>query len=251
MIALLGVLMVVSVSGCEQVEGVLGDSVLLPCSCSGRDTTKPVEWQMVEQFLVFKNKNNVSEFNKNYLGRASVFLESNSSLLLTQIRKEDQGEYKCICHIEETYKNFCVNLTVVAHFSICQSETVIISPESKNEKVFHCNLSGYDKEAKIQWYSGEHILTNSSETTITHTHTLDTGNGFNSFSSSLRTHLNISKPKCDVRSEDVQTSTTESCSGDLQTIVQTIQERHRYISIITFVMAAGLCVILCCWWKFS
>ncbi|XP_029979874.1 uncharacterized protein LOC115411811 [Sphaeramia orbicularis] len=258
MIALVGVLLVVSVSGDDQVEGILGDSVLLPCSCSGRDTTQPMKWQMNEQFRVFKNVNNVSEFNETYEGRARVLLESNCSLVLTRIKKEDRGKYQCICHINERYKDFPVHLTVVAHFNVCQRSETVISPEGENEKVFHCAVSGHDKEAKIQWYNGSldgQQLLNSSETTITHTYNLNTVNGLNIFSSKLVTHLNTLKPKCDVKSEDVQTTITETCSGSIGQVVQPTQEpnmnRDRNIIIIPFVTVAGLCVVLWRWRKFS
>lgn len=247
MIVLVGFLLVVPVSGYKQVEGILGGSVLLPCFCSGRDTTKPIKWQIDEKFLVFKNENNVSEFNETYRGRATVLLESNCSLVLTSIKKEDRGKYICICHIDETYKPFHVHLIVVAHFSVCQRPETVISP---NEKIFHCNVSGYDKEAKIQWSSDGRQLTNSSETTIIHTYTPDMVNGLNSFRSTLRTHLNISKPKCDVKSENIKTNVTEVCSGDLAPhLPPETGKRNRYIMIIPFVMAAGLCVILWQWCK--
>lgn len=139
--------------------------------------------------------------------------------------------------------DFIVHLSVVAHFSVCQKPEKI----SPNEKIFHCNVSGYDKEAKIQWSSDGQQLTNSSETTITHT--LDTVNGLNIFHSNLMTHLNISKPKCDVKSEDIETKIKEICSGDSGKMFQPDQERNRYIIIIPVVMAAGLCVVLGCWWK--
>lgn len=248
MIALLTVLLAVTVSGCQHVEGILGGTVLLSCPCSDRDTTQEMKWQMDERFVVFKNVNNVSKFDKSYEGRARVLLEGDCSLILTSIKKEDRGKYRCICRIDGTYNASCVHLTVVAQFTVCQSSKTVISKEDKNEKVFHCAVSGHDKEAKIQWYSEGQQLRNSSETTITHTHTLDTVKGLHSFRSNLMTRLNISKPKCDVKSEDIQTSITENCNSDPALFVQSNQERSRYIIIIPFVTAAGLCVVLC-WWK--
>ncbi|KAK9956414.1 hypothetical protein ABG768_014149 [Culter alburnus] len=78
------------------ITGFTGGSVVLPCSCADpQSTAKTFTWQFersVKQWIeVFKDEK--------YRGRLVLFNESspkNLSLLISDLRKEDQGYYKCM-----------------------------------------------------------------------------------------------------------------------------------------------------------
>ncbi|XP_051730796.1 polymeric immunoglobulin receptor-like [Ctenopharyngodon idella] len=79
----------------KEISGYTGGSVVLPCSCADpQSTAKTFTWQ----FHSGKQWIEVFE-DKKYRGRLVLFNESspqNLSLLISELRKEDQGYYKCM-----------------------------------------------------------------------------------------------------------------------------------------------------------
>lgn len=78
----------------SKVTGYTGGSVLLPCSCTDpQSTAETFTWLVLhgsQRNEVFKNEN--------YKGRWKLFNESspaNLSLLISDLRKEDEGSYRC------------------------------------------------------------------------------------------------------------------------------------------------------------
>lgn len=79
-------------------EASVGDSVLLPCACSGMYTT--LVWQIGERVVSFypPNANKKSSIDESYINRTQLFLhteKSNCSLLLHEVSLVDSGVYTC------------------------------------------------------------------------------------------------------------------------------------------------------------
>ncbi|CAK6959274.1 uncharacterized protein si:dkey-192g7.3 isoform X3 [Scomber scombrus] len=114
----LGILMVFIVSGDEDINGVLDDSVLLPCSCPSRNLKKEFKWQMdkPETAKIFKQRSlGFNVFDDDYKSRAKMFLDENSnncSLLLINITMKDQGKYRCTFSIDEQKTIIYINLSI-------------------------------------------------------------------------------------------------------------------------------------------
>ncbi|XP_042351270.1 butyrophilin subfamily 3 member A2-like [Plectropomus leopardus] len=245
---LLGVLMVFIVSGDnETINGTLEESVLLPCNCSMRNLNKELRWQVekAHMTLVFKHNENSSNFYGTYKGRGTTFLSENSnncSFLLTNITADDQGRYICIFHVQDTYQQSHVNLSVSAKYNVCQHENL-----SGSGKVFKCYVKGRYREAEIQWNLNGELLHNSTTTYITHTHhVLDAASGFYHFNSTLSTKLNwTSKPTCNVKAKGI--STSSDCSPEFYKLVrETLNLRFRYLTIIPIMLVLGFFLLLSC-----
>nr|XP_040058267.1 uncharacterized protein si:dkey-192g7.3 [Gasterosteus aculeatus aculeatus] len=102
------VLKVLSESSDETtIKGVLGHSVLLPCTC--KNGTK-LNWQW--------NDTEPLNTSNRYTGRTKTFLSENGnncSILLANVTSEDQGKYKCCFHNEVYHYSF-------VHLSVSESE---------------------------------------------------------------------------------------------------------------------------------
>lgn len=94
----------------------MGDSVLLPCNCSGR--APEFRWQVNTRELVLTYSRTTLDFYGTYKGRGEIFVDENSdenencSVLLTNITADDQGTYKCMFHQGELFQRLEVNLQV-------------------------------------------------------------------------------------------------------------------------------------------
>ncbi|XP_054471554.1 butyrophilin subfamily 3 member A2 isoform X2 [Anoplopoma fimbria] len=207
----LGALMVLIVSGDETtIQGVLDDSVLLPCTCS--ESKKYFDWQMDEPKpmpVFIYNENDSSR----YKGRIKTFLSENStncSILLTNITAEDQGKYSCRFKSEGVYYKSFVYLNVSANYSVCQTNNSV----SGGLKVFQCKVIGRYREAWIQWTLHGQNLTNSKTINITNTTNTDAATGLYSFNSSLSTELNWNlTPMCEVKAKTISTTFISGCDG--------------------------------------
>ncbi|XP_050962788.1 hepatocyte cell adhesion molecule [Labeo rohita] len=91
------------------VTGYTGGSVLLPCSCTDpQSTVKTLRWnhyhkgkkQWIEVFKHEEFKDRLKLFNER--------LPTNLSLLISDLRKEDEGDYSC--QISQTYTDFRVTI---------------------------------------------------------------------------------------------------------------------------------------------
>lgn len=75
----------------SKVTGYTGGSVLLPCSCTDLQSTVKFTWyHTTDWFKVFEDVN--------FKGRWKLFNESspaNLSLLISDLRKSDEGSYRC------------------------------------------------------------------------------------------------------------------------------------------------------------
>ncbi|KAI7808559.1 uncharacterized protein si:dkey-192g7.3 [Triplophysa rosa] len=104
-------------------KAFVGDSVLLPCACSGMTTS--LVWQIGVRVVSFypQNENDKSPINESYLNRTQLFLhmeKSNCSLLLHKVSLVDSGVYTCYVLTNVTkgitsLKPLQVNLTVYEH----------------------------------------------------------------------------------------------------------------------------------------
>ncbi|KAK2839934.1 hypothetical protein Q5P01_013674 [Channa striata] len=261
---LLGFLLVVAVSGGEGVtdkdeetfESILDGSVLLQCPCPNRDEKSDFRWQKEEPdvTLVFLSNSNFSE---KYEGRAKIFVAQekyNCSLLLNNITADDQGRYRCSFFSGGQYIRSFVNLNVYASYSICQKNPDTNRNESV--KVFQCDVKGRYRDAEIQWSLDSQLLTNSSTTSIIHSHALGDSAGLYNFSSKLITEdRGISLPTCDVKVKGLSNrSLIISCESE-----PTQQAMHgtpepvlcfkKYLKVIPFVLVIGLSLVLWCRWK--
>ncbi|XP_062287990.1 uncharacterized protein si:dkey-192g7.3 isoform X2 [Scomber scombrus] len=70
----LGILMVFIVSGDEDINGVLDDSVLLPCSCPSRNLKKEFKWQMdkPETAKIFKQRKAAADWIRKWASQLPI-----------------------------------------------------------------------------------------------------------------------------------------------------------------------------------
>ncbi|XP_044072523.1 butyrophilin subfamily 3 member A2 [Siniperca chuatsi] len=252
----LGVLMVLTVSGDEVIEGVLEDSVLLPCNCSDINLNEEFKWQMENPLvLVLKYHSNTANFSGRYKGRAKTFLNktnNNCSVLLTNITAADQGKYSCRFHRENQYQFLYVNLNVSASYSVCQRAPNNISGDL-SVKDFQCDVSGRYGDAEIQWKLDGQLLTNSSTTNITNKYTRNAPAGLYHFHSKLITKLNMtSAPTCEVKAKGISTVISYEC-GAVNEPVRNPKPEYvvRYIKAIPIMLVLGLSLVLWRRCKFS
>ncbi len=93
----------------KEVTGYTGGSVLLPCSCNDpQSTVETFTWQHY-----YKRENQWTEVFKDdkYKDRLKLFNQSspaNLSLLISDLRKKDEGDY--MCETSQTYTDFRVKI---------------------------------------------------------------------------------------------------------------------------------------------
>lgn len=103
----------VSPAGDDEVtiNGILGESILLPCDCPNRVLSSELVWQMEEKCGIYKN----SIINTSCKSQAKVFVDehsSNCSLLLTNITADDEGKYRCNFVADDVYKYSLIYLNI-------------------------------------------------------------------------------------------------------------------------------------------
>lgn len=138
-------LMVLIASGEEEktINGILEDSVLLPCSCPNRNSNKVFKWQMEKPpktTLVFQYDEITRNSLNRYEGRIQTFVaenRENCSILLTNITEDDQGKYKCIFYIEEEYNRYIVNLNLSGKSHQRQSKQTSNPPTGSVSSMTH------------------------------------------------------------------------------------------------------------------
>ncbi|XP_035532869.1 T-lymphocyte activation antigen CD80 isoform X2 [Morone saxatilis] len=229
------VLMVLTVSGEEEnITGVFKDSVLLPCNCSGR-TLDEFKWQKDDpDAKVVLKSSNLSDEDK-----AQIFLSENGnncSLLLTNITTADQGKYRCVFYTGKgLYNKIFVNLSVVATYTVCQTED------------FQCHVSGKYPKAEIQWKLDGQLLTNSSTIHISTTDTWEPSTGLYHFTSKLDTKLNRTlKPKCEVKAKDIPTRLSYDCPMSAEVIKgdHHPKPRNRYLKFFPILLVLGFSLVM-------
>lgn len=245
---LLGALMVLIVSGhAKAITGNLYDSVLLPCNCSQRNMDE-FSWQMDEPnvMLLLQYNRTTSEFYGRYKGRAKIYLSENSdncSVLLTNVKVDDQGKYRCIFRRQETYQRIFVNLSVSARYNVCQTPGKMTA----NGMIFECDVKGHYRKAEIQWKLDGQCLTNSTTTYITHTYARDALIGLYHFNSKLSTKLNwTSEPTCHVKAKGVSAIISYDCNASSGHKGDPHFFRYRYLTIIPIMLVLGLSLLLWC-----
>lgn len=96
------------------ITGVLGENVLLPCSCPDATVNDELRWQNEEsKEKVYDTKSD--KVNDRYRNRSKIFLSRNNnncSIQLTNITAADQGSYRCSYEIKGLYKKLFVNLSI-------------------------------------------------------------------------------------------------------------------------------------------
>ncbi|XP_067459914.1 uncharacterized protein si:dkey-192g7.3 isoform X1 [Thunnus thynnus] len=137
-------LMVLIASGEEEktINGILEDSVLLPCSCPNRNSNKVFKWQMEKPKMtrVFQYDEGTPNSLDRYEGRIQTFVAENSkncSILLTNITKDDQGKYNCIFHEEDKYTRRSVNLNLSGKSHQRQSKQTSNQPTGSVSSMTH------------------------------------------------------------------------------------------------------------------
>ncbi|KAL1254695.1 hypothetical protein QQF64_016924, partial [Cirrhinus molitorella] len=140
--------MVSDVQQTVRITGYTGGSVVLPCSCADpQSTATTFTWE-------FEHGNGwiqVSE-DKKYSGRCALFNErspTNLSLLITDLRMNDQGYYKCLT--EPNIITF-VHLEVKGCDFVENRQTVEVSGYSGESVVLPCSCTELlAKPEQIQW----------------------------------------------------------------------------------------------------
>ncbi|XP_067238385.1 junctional adhesion molecule-like isoform X2 [Chanodichthys erythropterus] len=131
----------------KEVTCYTGGSVLLPCSCTDPQSTVKFTWLVLhgsQRNEVFKNEN--------YKGRWKLFNESfpaNLSLLISDLRKEDEGSYRCEI-LGRNYTDIRVN---IKGCDLDQNkQTVEVTGHSGESVVLPCSCTELqDKPLQLTW----------------------------------------------------------------------------------------------------
>ncbi|ROL49416.1 hypothetical protein DPX16_15742, partial [Anabarilius grahami] len=131
----------------EELTGYTGGSVLLPCSCTDPQSTVKFTWLVLhgsQRNEVFKNEK--------YKGRWKLFNESspaNLSLLISDLRKEDEGSYRCEI-LGINYKDIWVK---IKGCDLDQNkQTVEVTGHSGESVVLPCSCTELqDKPLQLTW----------------------------------------------------------------------------------------------------
>ncbi|NP_001077293.2 uncharacterized protein LOC556440 precursor [Danio rerio] len=137
------------VSQTKVISGYSGGSVLLPCSCAQpQSTVHTFSWQFQQTVNTW-----ISVFeNQKYRDRLVLFNESsptNLSLLISDLRKTDEGYYKCLT--EQNTPTF-VQLTVQGCDLVNTGKTVELTGNSGESVLLPCSCTELlTKPEHIQW----------------------------------------------------------------------------------------------------
>ncbi|KAL1278395.1 hypothetical protein QQF64_025068, partial [Cirrhinus molitorella] len=133
----------------NKVTGYTGGSVLLPCSCTEPQST-------VETFTwihYYKSENRWIKVlkNKNYTNRLKWFHErfpANLSLLISDLRKEDEGDYNC--QTSQTYT--FVRVTIKGCDLDQNEQTIKVKGHSGESVVLPCSCTELQaKPEQLTW----------------------------------------------------------------------------------------------------
>ncbi|KAK2883466.1 hypothetical protein Q8A67_017103 [Cirrhinus molitorella] len=131
-----------------EITGYTGGSVVLPCSCADpQSTATTFTWEFEhgnQWFQVLQNEK--------YSGRSELFIEhspTNLSLLITDLRTNDQGYYKCLT---EPNTVIYVQLKVKGCDFVENRKTVAVTGYSGESVVLPCSCTELlAKPEQIQW----------------------------------------------------------------------------------------------------
>ncbi|XP_067239068.1 polymeric immunoglobulin receptor-like [Chanodichthys erythropterus] len=132
------------------ITGFTGGSVVLPCSCADpRSTAKTFTWQFQRS-----GKQWIEVFeDDNYRGRLVLFNESspkNLSLLISDLRKEDQGYYMCMT--ERHSITISIELTVKGCNLVQNTRPNDVTGYAGESVVLPCSCTELQaKPEQIQW----------------------------------------------------------------------------------------------------
>ncbi|KAI4887596.1 hypothetical protein NFI96_018036 [Prochilodus magdalenae] len=90
---------------CHNITANVGTNVILPCTCSS--TSSLISWQIGETIVYAQNRSLIAS---QYQGRTEI-QENSCSLILSQVRTSDEGEYTCY-HKAETFSDVHTTLQV-------------------------------------------------------------------------------------------------------------------------------------------
>nr|XP_055037243.1 junctional adhesion molecule-like [Misgurnus anguillicaudatus] len=133
--------------GTEELTGYTGGSLLLPCTCTDtQSTVKKLTWLYLQEQTwsdVFQNEN--------YKGRLKLLNESSStnlSLLISDLRKQDEGVYRCEIYSQNRanpeYRD--IKITIKGCELVNNRRTVEVIGRSGESVVLPC----YCKELKAK-----------------------------------------------------------------------------------------------------
>ncbi|XP_051742803.1 sialoadhesin-like isoform X20 [Ctenopharyngodon idella] len=130
----------------EEVTGYTGGSVLLPCSCTDpQSTVKTFTWYYTTGWIkVFEDEK--------FKGRLKLFNESspaNLSLLISDLRKKDEGSYRC----EISVTNYTDIRVKIKGCDLDQNkQTVAVTGHSGESVVLPCSCTELqDKPPQLTW----------------------------------------------------------------------------------------------------
>ncbi|XP_073711470.1 polymeric immunoglobulin receptor-like [Misgurnus anguillicaudatus] len=147
------------------VTGYTGGSVLLPCSCDDpKSTVNTFTWETVNGWK------NVFEYEK-FRGRLELFNKTspaNLSLLISDLREEDEGNYRCTGPHRSSHSFTDVSLTVTGCDLNRRTHTVYVTGYLGESVVLPCSCTEPLAKPDLIWrfyikrnyeeiYPSEHI----------------------------------------------------------------------------------------------
>ncbi|XP_028977689.2 uncharacterized protein LOC105012266 isoform X2 [Esox lucius] len=221
----------------QEVSGVNGQQSLLECIVKCREDTVTiigVNWKKMGKVLLgyYKGKTDVSPgfqfavpgWNKS----------SNVSLLLTNTKMEDMGEYECEVLTDLGHDKNTVSLRVTA---MNTTPTMNSSPENNIKETIYCNSTDSAEEKMIWWFDEDSKnLTDRSELVAQ-----KKDNGRFSISSKLTVRKDISKHyTCNVLSINGDVERTVSFEPRSRTKDTAAPPRRISMSVIIVIVASSL-----------
>ncbi|KAM9333131.1 basigin-like isoform 1-T2 [Pholidichthys leucotaenia] len=168
---------------------VFNESCMVPCDFQVGDDIL-IHWYKVEPgnqkelnvHSYYYGQDQLAEQNQEFTGRTSLFKkeisEGNASLLLTAVRVQDEGRYKCYSSTKKESKTLFINLKVDAPIHKVTSDVymgtapVIVAdpPEVSNQTsaVLRCNLTNWTQHIKgSHWTHNGEVIKESQSTATT------------------------------------------------------------------------------------
>ncbi|XP_065133289.1 CD276 antigen homolog [Paramisgurnus dabryanus] len=143
------------------LTGYTGGSVLLPCTCTDpQSTVKTFTWRNQEQSWsdVFHNES--------YSGRLKLFNESsptNISLLISDLRKQDEGVYRCEIYSQNRTTEYRdIKITIKGCELVNNTQTVELMGRSGESVILPCSCK--ELQAKPQQLTWTYSITQSNTT---------------------------------------------------------------------------------------